>query len=303
MPRPKTPRGRPLKYPMPEPLDVDMDTLAEVVLKAKVKEVWRYEQESGRSKQSAKHGELRLLVHKRVIPLFFLCLLSISILACGPLPTVAPAESTATPKTVSASPVGTFSPEQLSVGRAVYEAYTGVAPRSNEHAATSVAKSPTGDIEGQPTQTPAEISYGRYKGWDFPRYVDVKRCTDKLDVPLDDMLIILQHNYDFYTLMRSIASEPGFRDCFGLTATPVIDLPDYQEIRDELNSVRLFGDWQGEDREENCAILSEMLERYSKLVEGYPLWSTNDARIKIAHEGIADLRLIMRNALGTVWCQ
>ena len=48
MPRTKKPRGRPLKYKMPEPLDVDMDTLAEVVLKAKPKEVWRYEQESGR---------------------------------------------------------------------------------------------------------------------------------------------------------------------------------------------------------------------------------------------------------------
>ena len=49
MPRPKKPRGRPPKYQMPEPLDVDMDTLAEVVLKAKLKEVWRYEQETGRS--------------------------------------------------------------------------------------------------------------------------------------------------------------------------------------------------------------------------------------------------------------
>ena len=52
MPRPKKPRGRPPKYPMPETLDVD--TLAEVVLKAKPKEVWRYEQETGRSKRSAK---------------------------------------------------------------------------------------------------------------------------------------------------------------------------------------------------------------------------------------------------------
>ena len=52
MPKPKKPRGRPPKYPMPEPLDVDMDTLAEVVLKAKPKEVWRYEQETGRSKPS-----------------------------------------------------------------------------------------------------------------------------------------------------------------------------------------------------------------------------------------------------------
>ena len=54
MAQPKKPRGRPPKYPLPEPLDVDMDTLAEVVLKAKPKEVWRYEQETGRSKRSAK---------------------------------------------------------------------------------------------------------------------------------------------------------------------------------------------------------------------------------------------------------
>ena len=51
MPRTKKPRGRPPKYPMPEPLDVDMDTLAEVVLKAKPKEVWRYEEEAGRTKR------------------------------------------------------------------------------------------------------------------------------------------------------------------------------------------------------------------------------------------------------------
>ena len=37
MPKQKKPRGRPPKYPMPEPLDVDMDTLAEVVLRAKPK--------------------------------------------------------------------------------------------------------------------------------------------------------------------------------------------------------------------------------------------------------------------------
>ena len=48
MSKQKKPRGRPPKYPMPEPLDVDMDTLAEVVLKAKPKEIWRYEQETGR---------------------------------------------------------------------------------------------------------------------------------------------------------------------------------------------------------------------------------------------------------------
>ena len=46
--RQKKPLGRPPKYQMLEPLDVDMNTLAEMVLKAKPKEVWRYEQESGR---------------------------------------------------------------------------------------------------------------------------------------------------------------------------------------------------------------------------------------------------------------
>ena len=49
MPRQKKPRGRPPKHPMPDPLDVD--TLAEVVLKAKPKEVWRYEEEAGRTKR------------------------------------------------------------------------------------------------------------------------------------------------------------------------------------------------------------------------------------------------------------
>ena len=54
MPKQKKTRGRPPKYQMPEPLDVDLDTLAEVVLKAKPKVVWQYEQESERSKRSAK---------------------------------------------------------------------------------------------------------------------------------------------------------------------------------------------------------------------------------------------------------
>ena len=34
---------------MPEPLDTDMDTLADVVLKAKPKQVWRYEQKYRRA--------------------------------------------------------------------------------------------------------------------------------------------------------------------------------------------------------------------------------------------------------------
>ena len=52
MSKQKKPRGRPPKCPMPEPLETDMDTLAEVVLKAKPKEVWRYEQERSQSKPS-----------------------------------------------------------------------------------------------------------------------------------------------------------------------------------------------------------------------------------------------------------
>ena len=45
---------KPLTSGLPEPLDVDMDTLAEVVLRAKPKEIWRYEQETGRGKPLAK---------------------------------------------------------------------------------------------------------------------------------------------------------------------------------------------------------------------------------------------------------
>ena len=54
MPRPKKPKGRPVKYPMPERIDADPETIAEVVLRAKPKEVWRYEQETGRRKKPAK---------------------------------------------------------------------------------------------------------------------------------------------------------------------------------------------------------------------------------------------------------
>lgn len=43
MPRPKKPRGRPPKYPVPEPIDADPETIAEVVLRAKPKESWRFE--------------------------------------------------------------------------------------------------------------------------------------------------------------------------------------------------------------------------------------------------------------------
>ena len=41
----KKSRGRPLKYPMPERIDATPEEVAEVVLKAKPKKVWRYEEE------------------------------------------------------------------------------------------------------------------------------------------------------------------------------------------------------------------------------------------------------------------
>ena len=53
MPRPKKARGRPPKLVMPEPIEADADLVAEVVLRAKPKEVWRFEEEYKR-----KHGTL-----------------------------------------------------------------------------------------------------------------------------------------------------------------------------------------------------------------------------------------------------
>ena len=54
MPKPKKPKGRPLKYPMPERIDASPEEIAEVVLRAKPKETWRYEEETGRAKRLAK---------------------------------------------------------------------------------------------------------------------------------------------------------------------------------------------------------------------------------------------------------
>ena len=44
-------RGRPPKYPMPERIDASSEQIAEVVLLAKPKETWRYEEESGRTRR------------------------------------------------------------------------------------------------------------------------------------------------------------------------------------------------------------------------------------------------------------
>ena len=51
MPCKKKPRGRPTKYQMPEKIDADPETIAAAVLRAKPKEVWRYEQVSGRGRK------------------------------------------------------------------------------------------------------------------------------------------------------------------------------------------------------------------------------------------------------------
>ena len=44
------PRGRPPKYPMPERIDASPEEIAEVVLRAKPKQDWRYEEETGRTR-------------------------------------------------------------------------------------------------------------------------------------------------------------------------------------------------------------------------------------------------------------
>ena len=50
MPRKKKDRGRPVKYTMPERIDASPEEIAEVVLWAKPKKVWRYEQKTGRTR-------------------------------------------------------------------------------------------------------------------------------------------------------------------------------------------------------------------------------------------------------------
>ena len=51
MSRKKKARGRPEKYPHPEPIDASPEDIARVVLKAKPKEVWRFEQEHNRKRR------------------------------------------------------------------------------------------------------------------------------------------------------------------------------------------------------------------------------------------------------------
>ncbi len=44
------PRGRPVQYELPERIDAAPEEIAEVVLGAKPKSTWRYEEKSGRKR-------------------------------------------------------------------------------------------------------------------------------------------------------------------------------------------------------------------------------------------------------------
>ena len=52
MPRPKKPRGRPVKYQLPEPLDMAPEEVARIVLQAKPKDTWRFEEEAGLAREA-----------------------------------------------------------------------------------------------------------------------------------------------------------------------------------------------------------------------------------------------------------
>ena len=51
MSKPKKPRGRPVKYELPEPIDMTPEALARITLQAKPKETWRFEEEAGLTKR------------------------------------------------------------------------------------------------------------------------------------------------------------------------------------------------------------------------------------------------------------
>ena len=51
MARSKKPRGRPEKYPHPEPIDASPEEIAHVVLRAKPKDEWRFEKEFNRKRK------------------------------------------------------------------------------------------------------------------------------------------------------------------------------------------------------------------------------------------------------------
>lgn len=52
MPRTKKPRGRPVQHPRPERIDASPEEIADVVLKAKPKKTWRFEEEAEKRRES-----------------------------------------------------------------------------------------------------------------------------------------------------------------------------------------------------------------------------------------------------------
>ena len=50
-PEPKRQRGRPVKWEYPEMIDASPEEIAQTVLRAKPKKVWRFEEEGGRYKR------------------------------------------------------------------------------------------------------------------------------------------------------------------------------------------------------------------------------------------------------------
>ena len=59
MPRQKKPRGRPVIYVRPERIDVSPEEIAEVVLRAKPKQEWRFKQAvPGGSGEDSEHEKM-----------------------------------------------------------------------------------------------------------------------------------------------------------------------------------------------------------------------------------------------------
>ena len=52
-------RGRPPILKMPEPIDASPEEIAEVVLRAKPKKVWRFEEEAEESRQDRDRGNAK----------------------------------------------------------------------------------------------------------------------------------------------------------------------------------------------------------------------------------------------------
>ena len=51
MAKEKKARGRPVKYPLPEPIDASPEQVAQVVLQVKPKKKWRFDEEPGRGER------------------------------------------------------------------------------------------------------------------------------------------------------------------------------------------------------------------------------------------------------------